>query len=473
MPALHPPNADDVQQVVTKRLAALDGSSGIQETATIEWRGQQRTIPVISMPVDLLSYNPATHRVRAQRSLDPARDRDLDSDPYGAAGQAYLHYLLMGDPADPSKTDPTFDALKEDLRQHGQSEPGIITRSGVLINGNTRRAALKVLGQEQFRVGVLPPDAAHDDLQSIELSLQLRQDYKREYSFMNFLLAVDERVSIGRPATEIQGDFRIKATTFERSRWILAFVRDAIERSQTGGSGGRQLSMRLVDFETDQGKLEELYRAYTALKAKSPDDAESLREQRLLAIALRKSKTDVRLIDPDFTVRYMKITLPVPRAEPTPAVKIPGTSITAPAPSQRVEALKALTNEVLRARAVQLTPDAATPESLTRASAFIDTIDGALDGALTQAGKQGRLIKKRYAAVDRLADANDDLEHAQREVANARSTGNFDADDLDEALLMLKSNITKLAQRVLPGTHSTGEGVAWLRAAASLPDLSS
>src|SRR4051812_33967596 len=121
MPELRPLNADDVRRVVEERLAALDGSSGIQETVTVEWRGQQRALPVISMPVELLSYNPATHRVRAQRSLDPARDRDLEDEPYGVAGQAYLHHLLMGDPADPSKTDPTFDALKEDLRKHGQA----------------------------------------------------------------------------------------------------------------------------------------------------------------------------------------------------------------------------------------------------------------------------------------------------------------------------------------------------------------
>jgi len=473
MPVLNPPNADDVREVVTTRLAALDGSSGIQETATVEWRGQQRAIPVISMPVDLLSYNPDTHRVRAQRSLDPSRDRDLEREPYGTAGQGYLHHLLMGDPADPSKTDPTFELLKEDLREHGQSDPGIITRSGVLINGNTRRAALKDLGQEHIRVGVLPPDAGIDDMQSIELSLQLRKDHKRDYSFMNFLLAIDERVAIGRPAAEIQSDFRIQAVTFERSRWILAFIREAIERSQTGGTGEQKLSMRLVDFESDQGKLEELYRAYKALKSKSPDEADALREQRLLAIALGKSKTDVRLIEPDFIERYMKTVLPPPAAEPVPAVKIPGTSITAAAPSKKVEALRALTDKVLQARAVQLAPNDAAPEALTKANGSLSALNDALNGALDQAGKHGRVTKKRYAAVDRLSDANEDLELTLAAVAQARATGNFDADDIDEALLELRRNIAKLAQRALPGTQSTGDGVAWLRAAANLPDRSS
>jgi ParB-like chromosome segregation protein Spo0J len=469
-----PPNADDVRRIVEERLAALDGSGGIQETVTVEWRGHQRSLPVISMPVELLAYNPATHRVRAQRSLDPARDRDLDTDPFGPAGQAYLHHLLMGDPADPSKIDPSFEALKDDLQEHGQSDPGIITRAGVLINGNTRRAALKVLGQEHIRVGVLPPDAGHDDMQSIELSLQLRKDHRRDYSFMNFLLAVDERVAAGRPASEIQADFRMKATTFERSRWILSFIREAIERSAAPDASGGHVSMRLVDFESDQGKLEELYRAYSALKAKSPDEAEALREQRLLAIALGKSKTDVRLIEADFTERYMKRVLP--EAPPTAAgVKIPGTSIVAPAASQKVEALRALTNEVLKARAVELAPGAVSAESLSKATTSLGDLKSALDGALVQAGKQGRIIKKKFAAADRLSDANEDLELAQAAIADARATGNFDPEDLDEALVALRSNLGKLAVLVARGSGSeaegsdgVGEGLAWLRAAASV-----
>src|ERR1051326_270188 len=144
-----PPSGEDVRKVVEERLAALD--DGLQETVTIEWRNQQKPLPVISMPVDLVSYNPGTHRIRAQRALDPARDHLLDTDPFGAEAQAYLHSLLMGTPADPSKRDPSFELLKEDLREHGQSDPGIITRRGGLINGNTRRPARKELGREHTR----------------------------------------------------------------------------------------------------------------------------------------------------------------------------------------------------------------------------------------------------------------------------------------------------------------------------------
>jgi hypothetical protein len=470
MQAPAPPNAADVRELVEERLAALSGHQGFKETTTVEWRGQLLPIPVITMPVDLLSYNPSTHRVRAQRSLDATRDLDLGSDPFGMAGQAYLHHLLMGDPTDPSKVDGDFQALEADLREHGQSDPGIITRSGVLVNGNTRRAALKQLGQANMRVGVLPPDAGHEDLQVIELSLQLRKDHKRDYSFMNFLLAIDERLKAGRPAAEIQSDFRIQAGTLERSRWILDFVREAIQRSKVDVGGGQPAALRLVDFETHQGKLEELYRSYTALKGKSPDEAEALREQRLLAIALGKSKTDLRLIEPDFADRYMKGYVPTPPSGASHAegVRIPGTKITAAGPSQRVQALRALTTSVLQARAVEMAKGA-TPAAATAATASLRDIDTALDKALEQAGKQGRVIKRRFAPADRLTDANDDLDLCVLAVAQARATNNFDAGDLDEQLVTLKNTLIKLAQQVCRDSSTQSEGVAWLRDVARLP----
>lgn len=205
------------------------------------------------------------------------------------------------------------------------------------------------------------------------------------------------------------------------------------------------------------------------MKAKSPDEAEALREQRLLAIVLGKSKTDVRLIDADFTDRYMKGILPESSSHVAIGVKIPGTSITAAPPSQKVEALRLLTNQVLQARAIELAPGVVTAERLAQANEIVVKLDVALDGALTQAGKQGRVIKKRFAAADRLSDANENLELAIAAVSDARSTGNFDPDDLDEVLVVLKVNIGKLAQLVVRGSQGAGDGLAWLRAAASLP----
>ena len=62
---------------------------------------------------------------------------------------------------------------------------------------------------------------------------------------------------------------------------------DYVSREYVTGDG-QTASLRIVDFETHEGTLEELYRAYMAKKRTSPDEAEALREQRLMAIALDK-----------------------------------------------------------------------------------------------------------------------------------------------------------------------------------------
>jgi hypothetical protein len=465
MPIQNPPNAADVQSVVQGRIDALASLKDAKETLTVEWRGTQIHIPVISMPIDLLSYNPGTHRIRAQRSTDLAREKDLESEPWGHSAQNYLHNLLMGDPADPTKIDPSFIALKEDLREHSQSDPGIITRTGVLINGNTRRAALKELGAPNIRVGVLPSDAGHEDLQSIELSLQLRKDHRRDYSFMNFLLAIDERASSGQIAAKIQKDFRIKATVFDRSRWILGFVRDAIERSKICLNNGVIAGLSLVEFESHQGKLEELYRAYMVLAAKSSGEAQALREQRLLALVLNKSKTDLRLIEPDFVKKYMKGQLPaVPVASP---LNIPGTTLTVQGPDPELMALRQLTTNALQARAMAAAKGGATPLEVAKATNTLVTLDDSLVKALDHAGKQARVVKRRLAAADRVSDACDNLDFAIEAVAAARSTANFDPEDLDEILVTLRSKLEKLAMIVARGTQSTSEGIAWLQSATA------
>ncbi|MGH7641945.1 MAG: transcriptional regulator [Candidatus Dormibacteria bacterium] len=372
---------------------------------------------------------------------------------------------------DPSKPDAAFRDLTEDLRENGQREPGVITRQGVLVNGNTRRAALKDLGILNMRVGVLPTDAALDDIQTIELSLQLRKDFKRDYSFMNFLLAVDERVAAGRVAADIQADFRIRATTYERSRWILAFIREAIDRSRLE-SLTAVTQLKLVDFETDQGKLEELYRAYGSLKNRSPDRAEALREERLLAIALKKSKTDLRLIGADFVQRYLPKYLPAPpEVAPGPPRTIPGTGIPAPATDPRVDSLRRLTTAVLQARGVADSRGSVPAGSLPTAPVDLETIDAEVDDALNQAGRNERIIKRRLAAADRLSDAADDLDLSIAAVAEARATNNFSPEELDDSLLRIKSGLRRLGQAVARSPAAHTDGLVWLSAVASLPEL--
>ncbi|MFJ2236804.1 transcriptional regulator [Streptomyces sp. NPDC087859] len=457
-----PPLAQENQTLVEQRLKEAAGG-GIRETLTVEWRSKPMHVEVIDMPVDSLYYNPGTHRIRAQRSHDPGLDLQLDEDPWIPESQAYLDFLLKALPADPSKPDPEFENLLESLREYRQNEPGLITRDGVLVNGNTRRAALKKLGVKNIRVGVLPESCTWDDISAVELSLQLRPDQRRDYSYINRLLAVEEQHLLGRTLADIARDFRIRTSTCEQDLWILSCLRDLIERSKDGDA-----QLRLLDFEQHQEKLRELHRRYAKEVDGNRDNAELIKETRLTAIVLGFSKTDVRLIESDFRARYLDQKLPETlKAEPAAAaaVAIPGLNRTVKSAAPKVVQAKMLTDAVLKAKAVEAAEDGKLTERGAAATRAFSAAQEAVENALEPAGKDARVRKRKQAAPDRITDACQDLRQCITDLTLAKASGSLDEEAFDEAVLVLRETLTDLAVATLRSIKAPGDGVSWLLSA--------
>ena len=369
--------------MVKARIDEASKSSG--EKITIEWRGQPKHLYVISVPVDLLYYNPDTHRIRAQRSLDARRDQALDEQPWGKEGQGYLDVLLKCQPSDPDKVDPDFEALRDDLESFGQRDPGLISIHGVLVNGNTRCAALRELGEKYIRVGVLPETSDWDDINTVELSLQLRKERKRDYSYINRLIAMDEQLSLGRRSEDIAREFRIKKATLEQDQWVYGVIRDAIDRSKNGGGA----SLRQIDFEDHQ---ESSANCTVLLKvaATDQDAAEALKETRLAMIVLGYAKTDLRFAQPDFYEKYLDSKLPEsikPKSEAPKPISIPGLGgLEVPDAGPQARITRALTDTLLKAKAAaQSASESLIPASTTTsAAAALAAARDSFDRALTQ-----------------------------------------------------------------------------------------
>jgi hypothetical protein len=86
--------------------------------------------------------------------------------------------------------------LKESLREEGQENPGVITRSGVLINANTRCVLMRellvdgTLRENAIRVAVLPEDITAAELYDLEAVLQKQRDYKDDYDLVSELMMI-------------------------------------------------------------------------------------------------------------------------------------------------------------------------------------------------------------------------------------------------------------------------------------------
>ncbi|MFE8006349.1 transcriptional regulator [Streptomyces sp. NPDC057418] len=456
-----PPHAARNRELVEQRLGDVAVGAGLQETLTIEWRTKPQVVHVIDMPVDSLYYNPGTHRIRAQRSFDMEQDRRLDEDPWSDQSQTYLDYLLKAEPSDPGRRDKDFDELQASLKDFRQNEPGLITREGILVNGNTRAAALRELGVADIRVAVLPDSCTWADINKVELSLQLRHDTRRPYSYINRLLTIDEQVEAGRPLKEVARDFRIRESTAEEDLWVLSCLRDLSDRSTTG-----DVHLRLLDFEDAQERFREVRRAYAKEAKADLRKAELLKENRLAAIVMDFSKTDVRLIESDFRSRYLEQRLPE-QLKPVPAAApgrvIPGINRPVKAEAPEVAAARAFTDSVLRAKAVVRRKDKVTTAQSEQAAAVFDAARTALEDALEPAGKDARVRKRKQAAPDRLNDACQDIEQCITDMILASGSRSLDEEALDEAVIKLRTTLTKFARATAGSITAPGEGVEWLR----------
>ncbi|MFE9044276.1 transcriptional regulator [Streptomyces sp. NPDC007818] len=458
-----PPKSLENTEFVARRLRESTTENKIHETVTVEWNGRPHHVGVIDMPLRDVYYNPATHRIRAQRDHDPVLARGLEEDPWSAESQNYLYQLLMGKPSNPDETDPDFETLMESLRSVEQQEPGLMTHEGILVNGNTRAAALRKLGRSTIRVGVLPPSFTWDDINAVELALQLRPDKRRDYSYINRLIAMEEQELLGREAADIVRDFHIQLKTFRQERWILGVIRDMIDRSAT--PDGAQLA--LSDFEGHQENLKELYRTYTKVAGSSQEKAERVKENRIAAIILDFAKTKTRFIGEDFQGDYLEESLPelfesAAAGDEEPAgIAIPGLSVSVAPPADPVVRARAVTDQILRAHATKSSrhlPDAAREA----AQHELATARKGMRRALDSAERDDRLKKVRQTTAERLDDARAAIDQSVNDLVQALGSNSLDEASFDSALLRVRSSLAKLARQASRGVATRGDGVTWL-----------
>lgn len=439
-----PPASDEIAEIIEKRLADLKGQEN-PETVPLSFRGSPTNLPVVSMPVAQLYLNPNTHRVRAQRSVDAIRDSRLDEAPWSDESQAYLEELLKAKPSDPSQPDPEYAELLDELRRDGQLAAGVVTRTGVLVDANTRCVALKELGVTDIRVGVLPSSADWRDINQVELRIQLRRDKRRDYPYINRLISVEEQIQAGVREEDVAHEWNLRPLSLKADRWSFQLIKDAVERSAT--ADGAKLT--LLQFNDQQESFRELYRHYTALAVSDTDAAEQLKEARLAAILLGLPKTSLRFVEGDFYSDYISDRLPEelkPEIPGAASVNIPGlpSNIVIADRNTHARAAKALTDRLLKARANMIGDD---PTKAAEAAKMFGEADDVFRKAARRAGQDNTLQRKRSAVPDQISEAADCLVQGAREFARSKAERTLQVDVLDEALLTLRDSLEQLARQ--------------------------
>ena len=265
--------------------------------------GEPILCPVISLGVDEVLLNHRSHRVRAQLEDDPEWD-ELSKDPYSEPAQRLIEHSVKR-----ARSDDEFNALKESLRAEGQSDPGVMTFDGVLVNANTRAVAMRELddpNRRWIRVAVLPQTAQPEQLGLLELRLQMRKELKVDYTLTNELLFVEELSSERKLSdTQIARELRLDGGDKKGANEVSLRLRllDLVRSLQRIPSQRLPLSF----FDTlGYQQLRDVYRGHAALLNRDPTAAQGYLESFLLSVAVGVTPVhQIRSIDEHFMADYM------------------------------------------------------------------------------------------------------------------------------------------------------------------------
>ncbi len=263
---------------------------GETRTETIEFRGVPRNFEVITINPQVPLLNPSNSRLRAQLLQHPER-LEVETNPSSPESQAILSNLL--------RATEKFEDLKKQIVDFKQQEPGIISRDGLLVNGNTRLTAIRELGIPGFDVAVLPEDATDDDYFNIEMALQLRKLVHQDYTFTNELLLVDsffsrtnnEQATIS--AMQWMRDGKKKLRKYQGYLQLIEEIREINPK------------LTYDSFDKRQDFIKNLYDEYERTVEQSPMKAETLKQTRILGLFLGLNKDEIRETDEEFIDNFI------------------------------------------------------------------------------------------------------------------------------------------------------------------------
>ena len=250
----------------------------------VEFRGEFLPLEVVRVNVSVPLLNHDNSRLRAQLKSHPRGSKVL-ANPSESESQEIIAELL--------RRTEQYDKLCEQLQDKGQVEPGVVTRDGMLVDGNTRLVALKDIGKTGMDVAVLPASATDDDFFDVEASIQLRKLVHRDYTFTNQLLLV----------ASLKSRFDSEDAIFEALDWKRDGAKRLAEHERRLAlvEEARELTGRPYEFFDDKQELiKDLDIAFQNLLHTDPESAEQLKQTRIFAMEIGLNKDEVRAIDEDF-----------------------------------------------------------------------------------------------------------------------------------------------------------------------------
>jgi adenylate kinase family enzyme len=185
-----------------KQLNSLRVTKTPYKMDDIIYKGEKKLLPVFEIPLEFLVYNKYNGRILSMVK----------------SYEQQFHSLIVENKAD-KKTIEKFlweskiarnKITMEDLKEYGQKKIGIVTRDGIIIDGNRRASILNRIAQEKseskYFKAIILDDTLDDnpkEIMQLETKYQMGEDDKLDYNPIEKYLKCKDLTDIGFGTVEI------------------------------------------------------------------------------------------------------------------------------------------------------------------------------------------------------------------------------------------------------------------------------
>ena len=165
-----------------KKIKELKASPSVSNKRLNYKSSRSKDFPVYEIPIDSVIFNSKNGRIGSFRI-----GFEKQYSPEKLDAENPEHEKKIMDSIWESDSTRNNKTLK-DIQMHGQTEPGVITADGIIIDGNRRAVCLKKLasqssGNNYFLAAILPDEmaSAESEIRKLETELQMGRDQILDY----------------------------------------------------------------------------------------------------------------------------------------------------------------------------------------------------------------------------------------------------------------------------------------------------
>ncbi len=214
----------NIQKPHERETIIADAVNASNETHKLyEYQNKRNDLPIVRLDINLPIYRMSNFRT-CTAQLKHIHEWEVREDFFSAgqeneSAQDAQHRILVDFATRGRATSvvPIMDQLKEEE----QREPLLITRRGVVVNGNRRLAAMRELllnDLGRFRhfshvdCAVLPENITPQETVDLEVRLQMRAETRLPYGWIEESIAIREMLKAGKKPAYVAGLMKKRAT---------------------------------------------------------------------------------------------------------------------------------------------------------------------------------------------------------------------------------------------------------------------